>query len=100
MITASFDGSGGCNINSTGASFQNQTDGSGNQSVSVGSNSDTTTGCTYTVTAEGAFTLNMESSKGTEVVSGWVSAYGNTLVVGGTGGTGYEVDLTIGTRLW
>jgi hypothetical protein len=103
-ITATFDGSGGCIISNTGTSFQIQGDGSGNQFVSASSDTNDITGCTYTVTAAGVFTLNMVGSKGTETVSGWASADGNAVVVGGpsqksdTGGTGYRAELTFGVR--
>jgi hypothetical protein len=104
-VQASFDGSGGCSVSFSSADYSIWTDNVGNGNVNVGSNAGTSTACGYSVSQDGSFTLNITFPEDTVAVTGWAGADGNTVVIGGPtqkseqGGTNYQVELMVGTRL-
>jgi hypothetical protein len=97
-ITATLDGNGGCSIHSEGESnslfgstFTNQ--------PKVGDSS----ACSYTLGPDGALTMSV-TGQDTQIVTGWVSADGNIIVIGGplesssVDGTGYASELAVGVK--
>jgi hypothetical protein len=99
-VTAIFDGAGNCTVNYQGESY-NSTLVNNVAAVQVDPENGTQT-CTYTVQPDGVFAITLG---GTETNTGWVSADGTTLLLGGpstktnNGNTHYEVTLMTGVRV-
>lgn len=101
-IKAVFDGKGGCSVTLKGYNFSPQIGQSNNQTVNANLKTESFSGCTYTVDdTDGSFII---SYKGSQLVTGWVSQDGNSVVIGEIGktietdGTGYEVRQVAGVR--
>jgi len=103
VITAIFDGNGGCSVSGSGKYFNRGMFGTG--AVNDSDNSFNTTSCSYTVAPNGLFTLTLPlTTGGTEKITGWASADGNVVIVGGASqnsgpdGKDYEVAKTLGVK--
>ena len=99
-VTAVFDGAGNCTVNYQGESY-NPTQVNNVPAVQVDPESGVQA-CTYTVQPDGVFAITL----GAETNTGWVSADGTTLLLGGpsqrtdnNGNTHYEVTLMTGVRV-
>jgi hypothetical protein len=94
--SATFNGKGGCTVTMNGTGYF--PNGSGGVTVQPESGTQT---CTYTITPTGTFTINFG---GTDIVTGWASADGNSVVMGGatkksdTDGTNYRTELIVGVK--
>jgi len=105
-ITVTLNATGGCVFTIDGVEFSNKTDNVGNEYVDVfAPGALSVDSCTYTIAANGAFTVKVFSS-GTLALAfnGWASADGNAIVMGDAGqyideeGTSYIAAHTFGVR--
>jgi hypothetical protein len=95
-ITATLDGTGGCSIHGEGESNTLFGTTFTNQPTVFDSSA-----CSYTLGPDGALAMNV-TTQDTRIVTGWVSADGNIVVLGGpqesVDGTGFGSELAVGVK--
>jgi hypothetical protein len=102
-VTATFDGAGKCTVKYAGKEFDRQNGGNG-ENVGVNNDSGSSSACSYTVSDEGVFSLNLTFQDGSETLTGAVGTDGNVMFIGGakqeTGewGTEYLTQMVVGLK--
>jgi hypothetical protein len=103
-ITVTLNANGSCGIQENGLDFSKQMDNVGNEFVQVSPWTSTASGCSYTISSSGALTMNITNQDGTFKATGWSSADGNGIVIGGAtqrneqDGTAYSAEHIFGVK--
>ena len=103
-ITVTLNANGSCGIQENGLDFSKQMDNVGNEFVEVSPWNSTASSCNYTISSSGALVLNITNQDGTFKATGWSSADGNGIVIGGAtqrneqDGTAYSAEHIFGVK--
>lgn len=103
-LSVTLGATGSCSIKENGIEFRKQVDNVGNEYVDIDTWTEMPHTCSYTISSNGTFTLTIVDADGTFKVTGWSSADGNAIVMGGADqrteseGTAYSAEHIFGVR--